>query len=321
MNTHAQKRSREFELHYPHYKIKNSLYKTIKLIDNSPDQSYVGIVQVGVFNAKARVVPKEPLSIQVAELLDSLTTETANNGELLIQVREFKFAEVTSAMSESGFCYFRANLYVKKDTNYYPLKFIDTVVIVKSLDVTKALLRDAGKTVSGFIESALLRSPDTSVVYAMNNITTIDTYEKSTMPVFVNEHFKDGIYEDFRSFRDQFPTWPVTARLKNGKLSSVKAIQKNESIYVERENIYAVVFQGQAFISTDFGYYLLTKQNNNLVFKGRARVTASSTRIIAASVAFGMLGGMIASNASSWFEMRIDHLNGGFIRVRELGED
>jgi hypothetical protein len=75
----------------------------------------LGIVQLGAFNRKAKVVAETPLDNQVSGLLAGLTDSTAQNGELFLLLRQMNFAEVTGAMSERGYFQLRAVLFAKKE--------------------------------------------------------------------------------------------------------------------------------------------------------------------------------------------------------------
>src|SRR5882757_8542490 len=96
----SQKTTEDFKLSLPDQKISGSLYNKIKFIDSRYDTSNFGIVQLGAFNRKARVIPKTHLSQQLSDVLTALTDSTAADGELLLHVTQFNFAEVTGAMSE-----------------------------------------------------------------------------------------------------------------------------------------------------------------------------------------------------------------------------
>ena len=301
------------------------MYDSLEVIDWRGDRSYVGIVQVGMFNANARVVPKIPLEQQFLNLFDSLRTNHAGHGKLLLQIREFRFAELTGSMSERGFCYFRASMYARNNDQYYPVAFIDTLVLVESMEVTKTLMRNSARMVSGFFESSLLLRPDTSITYSLNDIMDIDNYEKDRLPLYTSSPLKDGIYFSFSSFRSQQPDRVAVAEFKkNGTLGTAKAVGRDGKIRkLDREDFYAIVFGGRAFVATEFGYYELTKRNNDLIFIGKAQTKTSAARVAAASMAFGLLGAAIVSAhpSTALFEMKIDHINGGYVQLREIEND
>src|ERR1700744_42450 len=85
---YAQLHTKDFTIVLPAQKIHNSLYNTIVLVDSRSDTSSLGTAQTGVFNRKASVIATPALRTQLTGVLNALTDSTAQNGELLLQVRE-----------------------------------------------------------------------------------------------------------------------------------------------------------------------------------------------------------------------------------------
>ena len=79
-----------------------------------------------------------------------------------------------------------------------------------------------------------------------------------------------------------------------------------------------VAFKGDLFIATEYGFYKLKKLGDDFYFTGKAKVTAKTGDVLAAGFFFGIFGTLLASSADATFEMKIDHNNGGFIRLREV---
>ena len=321
INAFSQRVTEDFKITLPDQKIHGSLYKIIKFIDSRYDTSNYGIVQLGAFNRKARVVPEIPVSLQLSLVLDALTDSSAADGELLLQVNQFNFAEVTGAMSERGYCYVRATLYALDGEKYRRLDKIDTVALIKSMDVTRALFRNGSKLVSNFISQNLLKLPADLVNYSYNEVVKMDEIEKSKIKIYQTSSFTDGIYLSYSSFRNQEPDKPVVAEIKSGSIiPSIKMTDESgKLIKVKSKDIYAFVYKGQPFMSTDYGYYKLDKKENDFYFTGKAKTSAKTGDVIAASLFFGIIGGLIASGtADATFDMKIDYVNGGFIRLREI---
>jgi hypothetical protein len=137
--------------------------------------------------------------------------------------------------------------------------------------------------------------------------------------VYNSTVYKDGLYTNYQSFRLQTPDQQLTGTIKNGLPSGIKSVDANgKTEKVKSKDIYAVVLNGQTFIATDYGYYPLEKREDDFYFTGKAKVTANTGNVIAASLFFGIIGGLIASDAEATFDMKIDHLNGGFVRLREV---
>lgn len=318
LNLFGQKAKKEFEVFLPEKNIQNSLYNKLSYIDSRSDTSNMGIVQVGAFNRKAKVITETPFSIQLENLMNALIDSTAKNGELLFQLRQLSFAEVTGALSEKGYCFIRAELYSKKSINYFRLSSIDTVILVKSLDVTNPLFKTCSKLITEFIQNKLLEESNDSLLWDMNSILKIDSIEKVNLPLYQASNYPDGIYSNFTSFINLKPVYQAMVETnKDGSISSVKKLD-GEGKKTKVKNIYALVHKGRAYINTDFGYYPLQKVKNDFYFTGKAKVNAETGDILATSFFFGILGGLIASNDNALFVMKIDHLNGGHIRYKEV---
>ncbi|MEO9020878.1 MAG: hypothetical protein ABI237_14605 [Ginsengibacter sp.] len=315
----AQNRTKDFEITLPDQKINNSLYNTVEYIDSRYDTTFMGIVQLGAFNKKARVVPETPFSIQIKNVLRSLTDNTSKDGKLLFQLRQFNFAELTGAMSEKGYCYIRAVLYAEMDGHYQKINSIDTVIFVRAMDVTRALFRKGSKTITDFISRNLLEKPSDSNYYSFADVIKMDSIEKRTIKVYNTLEYTDGVYTNYKSFMNQIPDKQIIIEKKNNKLVSMVTLnQKGKAVKIKANDVYAVVVEGEPFVATDYGFYLLKKVDDDFKFVGNAKVNANTGDVITANVFFGVIGGLIATNAQSTFEMKIDHISGGIIRLREI---
>lgn len=322
LTVQAQKLEEDFRLAMPEQKLPNSLYSKIGFLDSRYDTSNYGIVQLGAFNRKARVVPEVHMSLQVAALLDSMVDASKSDGRLLLQLRHFSFAEITGAMSEKGYVYVRLNLYTGSDGRYYPLASVDTVVVVKAMDVTKKMFRTGSGLVQKLIEGSLQKKPTDSVVYSFEDILRMDSIEKIGVPVYNTTAYKEGVYDSWTAFKNQQPDREVIAKMKGEKLETFQAMnEKGKRETLKPAKIYGVVYNGKPYVATNFGYYPLRREGNDFYFTGRATVTANVGDVVAATFFFGALGAVMASNnASALFDMKVDHINGGLIRLREVGD-
>lgn len=62
----------------------------------------------------------------------------------------------------------------------------------------------------------------------------------------------------------------------------------------------------------------IISQTSKPVLFIRAKVNANTGAVITSYLLFGVVGAIIASDADSVFEMKIDHSNGSFIRIKEV---
>ena len=183
----AQNHNRKFEIGLPETKISGSYYNRIIFLDSRKDTTQIGIVQTGAFNRKANVIAKTPLALQFNALMNALIDSTAKEGELVLQLRQLSFAEITGAVSEKGYFHFRTNLYVKSGESYRPLNNIDTVIILKSSwDVTNGLFRNSSILINNFISNSLLQAPSPAGSLLFADIVNIDSTEKTTIKIYTD---------------------------------------------------------------------------------------------------------------------------------------
>lgn len=310
-----------FDIPSPTTKVSNSLYNKFSFLDSRPDTTNLGGVQTGFFNRKAKVIANVPLSVQLKGVFNALTDTSAKQSELLLQLRQFNFAELTAGMSEKGYCYFRAALYVNRSGQYQQVRSIDTVIILKSsIDVTQGLLKAGKETISAFIADNLTREPS-GAIYSYHDISNIDSIEKKKIKLYNTATYTDGLYLNYKSLMDQAPDKQITVDGNDLNLSTIKTtVENGKQQKVKANKVYAIVYKGQPYVASRGVYYPLRKENDDFFFTGRAQVNASTGDVVAASIMFGAVGGALASNADALFEMKIDHVNGIFIRLREIPE-
>jgi len=121
----------DFELPLPAAKAPGSLYSTFKFVDSRSDTSNLGFVQTGFFNRRGTVTAQTPLAKQLTNLFYTIADTAGKKPEMLLQLRQFSFAEITTGMSERGFLSFRASLYTNNTGIYQEIKSVDTVLCVK----------------------------------------------------------------------------------------------------------------------------------------------------------------------------------------------
>ena len=312
----CQKKKEAFHLSLPTKKISNSLYNTLYFIDARSDTS-LGLVQVGAFNKIARVVTTVPFTEQLKNVMHSLIDTTAENGRLLFQLRDFTFSEITNSFSEYGFCHLRAKLYVLLNGVYQPLNLIDTLIVVKSMDVTNGILKKGASAINNFIASSLTKMPSDTTQYSFADVRNIDNIEKLTIPVYNTSTYNDGLYKTYTAFKNQRPDEPIQVEMKKNKIASVQIIYADgKTQKVKPQFIYGIVYNGLPYIAnSNYGYCRLQKINDDFVCTGYVRVNQNNN----AGLMFGLVGALIAANGSTAkFEMKIDHINGTLIKLRQL---
>ena len=120
----------------------------------------------------------------------------------MLNIRDYKFAEVTEAFSESGYCYFRADLFVKKDSvTYQKIDFIDEVFEVRAMDVTKKNIKNGSQKLLDFI-SRNLSNESLGEEFTFEQIKDIMSIEKRKIPIYNTQTFTNGVYMEFFNFKE-----------------------------------------------------------------------------------------------------------------------
>ena len=324
--TFSQNRIEDFQVTLPETKVPNSLYKTLKLVDARIDSTNMGIVQKGAFNAKAKVVPTVSLRKQLQSVLDAQNGTDAQNGEMLLYLKQFSFAEVTGAVSEKGYCYVQGFLFGKNaDGTYSPLDKIDQVILHSSLDVTKATMKKGSEMISNFIAKNATKTPATADKYTYAEIKNYDQIVKGKYPLYANSTLTDGLYTGFESFRNQIPASETFTSVKfgpdNSKIIKIYTNQTGKDKEIQKDQYYALIDKGIPYIYSDLdnGFLKMNRgEGNELYYQARAKATAKTGNVVMASAFFGIIGGLIASDTSAKFDMKLDYLNGAPIPIREV---
>jgi hypothetical protein len=321
-HTYSQKNTEDFVISMPEQKVAHSLYNEITLLDSRLDTTSLGMVQLGAFNRLVHVIPKKHLSLQLSEMLRALNDDAAENGKLLFHIRHLNFSELTGKWSERGFCLIRAELYSNSNDVYKMIGRIDTVVFVKSMDVTRALFRRTSKLFADFISTHLDKKPgDDAIAYLIGDVKNLDKLEKKSIPLYNTHSFTNGLYLSYESFAKQTPDYQVTVEFKKEKLRIKRILDANgKSIVLKATDVYAVVDSGAAYANTGFGYSKITKRDGDFYFIGKSKINMSGGEAFTMGMMYGLLGSMLIPDKTATFEMKIDHLNGGFIKIKEKAE-
>jgi len=316
LNLYAQNIAREFEIPLPGYKVSNSLYKTIRTVDSRIGDTSIGIVNYGALrNIDAKLVMKSSLGSQLSNVLDDLTDATAKNGELLFQLNRFGFVETWGIR----YCHLVATLYARYNDNYKQLALLDTLLVLNPKNLGSMLSDNAGKLITDFIARRLLQYPANTTAYTLDEIKKVDSISMAKMPLYTNPGYTDGIYRSFSSFVQQTPDQQGIVEGDGAKnIFSVKLTGADgKKMKLRPADVYAVVYKGQPFIATSYGYYNLVKSaDNNFYFSGLVkRLNNSDDDNKGPKLGLDMLAG---DGKGQNYVMMIDYRNGNLIHIRKI---
>lgn len=315
----AQQKNRPFQFKKPVKVVEHAKYGKISLYDAREIKDNLGVIQVGMLNANRLLVADPSLEKQLQNQLEQMVSGHKADGELLMRLEKFCMAELTGAFSEKGFLDFRAILFSKEvNGDYLQVARIDTSIVVKGMDVTKATLARASEVVNNLIFEALTKNSDTTKSYSFSEIENYDDIQKKQLALYNATKLKDGLYLTYDEFAHQTPSGGE-AQLKDGDLylGFFKEDEKGKLKKIKPKDYYAVVHTGHPFVSSQEQFYALSKEDNDFIFVGPVKETASATNVVVASVLLGAIGGMLVSGPEiNYYTQKLDYVNGTFIRMK-----
>lgn len=325
------KRTKAFNLVIPESVVENSLYNNIEYLDSRLYKEDFGFVQTGMFNNYAYLIDEVPFALQFDSLMSRITNETAQNKTLLLQLRNLNFSEITKSMSEAGYCHIRISLYEKEYPDFYLVATLDTLITVKAMDVTGELMKKSSEIITTFISNNLTGKRIDKVPFLLADIHNIDFFEKNNLKLYSTDTYVNGIYPDFISFANQTP---IEGELtpKFDTYNNLKEVRKlNEQNKLKKLNpkdCYAVVVDGQPYITSNKSYIPLYKIRDEFKFVNDGNIRIDFGAYVGAGIAAGIIAGFfggvgvipIPVSQPERVEMTIDHLNGKFIVLPSVAE-
>lgn len=316
----AQKNNTVFDIAVPTVRIHNSNYNQFIFLDSRSDLTAMGTVQTGMLNQSSRVITDRPLEEQIRSVFKGLTDASAKTGTLLFQLRQLSFAEEDLTFKEMGYFRLRVKLYRSNGDKFEEIDQLDTLMSFSGLDVTKRLLRGGSEMITKLIAHNLTATPVSSSPVSYHDINHMDSIEKIRIKLYNVSTYKNGIYRDYNSFKDQKPDYVrMTCTLKKNALT-VQRVNDMQGDQVSLDHLYAVVYEGKPYVVTDYGNYPLRKEGNDFCFTGIAKLEGNAA---AMSALFGIAGALLTHDhaAFGYFDIHLDHLNGAFLPYRQLTKE
>ncbi|OCA80247.1 hypothetical protein BBH99_16190 [Chryseobacterium contaminans] len=319
----AQKQREEFTIGLPTKKLDKSYYKTIKLLDRRIDTTSLGTVRKGLLNNPANLFASQPLSNQFQDVLNNLNGENAENGTLVLYLRQLSFAE----MAAHGYFYFQAFLFSKNEDGTYSLLDQANQAIdhkAKS-DVTKEILQKGSELLVDFIATNVSKKPQSDQHYTYEQIKDFEGIAKEMISLFHSPELKDGAYNDYESLKNQQPNKEISRVKFYGNAPKIVRIYETvngEEKEIRKDGIYAIIYKGELYIylSMENLFTKAEKKDNDYYFVGKIKANPNLPNLMP-TPAFphgGGIGVSFTANPITPFEMKIDYFNGDFIPIKEV---
>jgi hypothetical protein len=337
-----------FFVNLPHVKIANSLYSTIRFLDERADTANLGFIEPVGMSGTTTVLAQSPLNEQFKQLLHAINDTLAGTGELLGQLNRFTFSSNEGGNGREVYFFLRMRLYAHNEKGYQKPGILDTVVTVAYGSIfkssfTKRIFASCSTVLANFFSANLTKRPADPVLYSIADVMHIDSIEKQRLPAYTTDKFKNGLYPNFSSFKNQQPETTIKFFIifKKGKINGLqKKIPYHDengnametTTDIAPETFYAVVYDNTAYIANSYGCYPSEKRDGDFYFTGKIAIEKSANSGVYAAVYFGSsilpggfggIGSLIADIVTSGtpkatFEVKIDYLTGGFVPIREI---
>jgi hypothetical protein len=318
----------ELNLPDPVQVISNSNYKKIKLQDIRTDIEDYGIVKKGLSDRKAKIVFSPSFEEQLSKMFEKgIDPLSAKDQELLFQLRDMNYLETTIDMVQYGYFKFRGLLFGGRDNQYQLVKKIDTTLVIFKVDVTKELEKQSLDYIQKSVFEAALENPIDQRMYTSDDIRNYDKIAKARLPLYSSPKLTDGIYKNYNSFSMQTPDKPIDEiHIDLGMITKATYIDDKGKKKNAKDDSYAIVNQGKAFIFCDGELYPMRRTTDDFYFivktdpspKAEKHLRSANTGAIFGGVIGGAVGYLFTKNTMNRYECKLDYFNGKYEIVSEI---
>lgn len=299
----------KFDFNFLEYDIDTSIvnyYGKLIVQDNRNDSS-LGMIQKGAFNAKYKVIALPSLKSKIESLFEKNIPRARiyTKNELRLVINNFTMYEITKSMSERGYLAVDLKTYKQFNDSLTLLYEVDTLFEFGSLDVTKPLLKLASNTIFEVISTSIqiINSKDHRY-FSLSDFLIKDSLDKLKLPLFSSEKIQEGIYMNYNSLLSLKPDYSLNQEIDTNRWSRKKSI-------INDSNIYAVIIDNSLFVNHERDWRKAKKVNNNWMFNSY-KIEGSGPE----AYMFGLLGALLfAGNNRIESKFIIDHKKGLFIPI------
>lgn len=313
-------------------KDKNSRAKSITFIDNRSDKN------IGTITDKQEKVEikfeNENLKSFIENKFIEDNKKTGTN-DIVIMLEDLKVYDEQD--DNKDFPYAKAKIrisaFLKRNDRYYFINRFDNVIVCNpkmTAHPQRFLVAKIGEVITEFIKASYFLNI-TGAYIPESEINRYDEYLGKDYKAFNSQELKDGIYLNFKSFREQNPNQDYSVE-KNRKGNVVRLMFKD--VQTSISEMYCYVEQGKAYKLTPVGFDEMVKDRKgfyihtsrvNLFYQ--AKTGGAFVGAIAGGFVGALIGGAIDSASSTnsgamngigyrstlETDVYIDSLTGGYV--------
>jgi hypothetical protein len=313
-------------------KDKNSRTKSLTFIDNRPDKN-IGIITDKEEKAEIQF-DHEDLKNYIEDKFIKDNKKVGTN-DIVIMLEDLKVYDEQD--DNRDFPYAKAKIkisaFLKRNDRYYFINRFDNVIVCNpkmTAHAQRFLVTKIDEVITEFIKASYFLNITGSYI-PENEINKYDEYLNKDDKAFNNPILKDGVYLNFKSFREQNPN-PDYYTEKNRKGKVVRLMSKDVQTSISQ--MYCYVEGGKAYKLTPVGFDEMVKDRKgfyihtsrvNLFYQ--AKTGGAFVGAIAGGFVGALIGGAIDSASSTnsgamngigykstlETDVYIDSLTGGYV--------
>lgn len=285
-------------------KDKNSRAKSITFIDNRSDKN------IGTITDKQEKVEikfeNEDLKSFIENKFIEDNKKTGTN-DIVIMLEDLKVYDEQD--DNKDFPYAKAKIrisaFLKRNDRYYFINRFDNVIVCNpkmTAHPQRFLVAKIAEVITEFIKASYFLNI-TGAYIPESEINRYDEYLGKDYKAFNSQQLKDGIYLNFKSFREQNPNQDYSVE-KNRKGNVVRLMFKD--VQTSISEMYCYVEQGKAYKLTPVGFDEMVKDRKgfyihtsrvNLFYQ--AKTGGAFVGAIAGGFVGALIGGAIDSASST----------------------
>ncbi|KIA90123.1 hypothetical protein [Kaistella jeonii] len=187
----------------------------------------------------------------------------------------------------------------------------------------KTISDQISRTLADFIKETYGKLP-ISIGIPETELSNYDLYLSKTLPILNTNPLREGVYDDYESFRSQKPV--VNYHVVKNKKQEIVRIKNNENLQVLNNDLYAFVDNGIPYKVTPVGYLEIFKDEKGLYLitnKEELIPKNNGTMIIGAGLVGGLAGVAISlmidsqsrknRSDSGFYNVYVDALTGDYV--------
>jgi len=281
-------------------KDKNSRTKSITFIDNRTDK-HIGIITDK--DEKAEIKFEHEDLKEYIENKFIRDNKKVGTNDIIIMLEDLKFYDEQD--DNKDFLYGKAKIrisaFLKRNDRYYFINRYDNVIVSNPKTTAhpqRFLASETSDVITEFIKAAYFLNITGSYI-PESEINNYDKYLSKDYKAFNNPELKDGVYLNFKSFREQNPN-PDYYTKKNGRGEVVRLMYKD--IQTSISQMYCYVEGGKAYKLTPVGFDGMRKdQKGFYIHTSRVNLflQAKTGGVFVGAIAGGVVGALIGAAIDS----------------------